>query len=292
MDETPELNMEVLDPIPVTEPETPEAGVVETPATEAVVTKEPEQKTEEPTDVDRDYKIENAELRSMLRAQKVQLDTLNAKLSRIDSTVTASKAKPASDDGIFGEPAAAAKEEPAALSTVEQLQNDLTELYNSRSDRLQEIAEVMVLNPKYEDLYDVCNKENFEYIVHAVADNVSKTEGVSNTEALLLVETAIWRKPNPYKYMYDVIKTYHPQYAGKTAGKEEANAGNKASVASVKNVVEGKLPVVNPPGTIVDAGTSGADGGWTSARIDALSESELDQVPPDIYTRYMANELQ
>ena len=101
---------------------------------------------------------------------------------------------------------------------------------------------------------------------------------------------------SPYKYMYGVIKKYHPDYAESedtTDGDPAAILKKKEDAKKAEVAAKKKLEGVNAPGSIADLGGGDADSksGWTAKRIDALPEDELDSVPEAVYTKYLRNEL-
>lgn len=157
-------------------------------------------------------------------------------------------------------------------------------LREARLVQLDTLAEVMRVNPKYEDLDEVVSEAHFDDYVEAVAKSYVEKNGGNVDKVAQAVAEKIWSLSNPYKFMYDEIKKWHPDYQ-KT---KKADAASEAT-SDKKN---GEDKQVKIPGSLSDIpGSSGKGGGWTAARIDAMDESELDKVPPEVYEKYLRNEL-
>ena len=146
-----------------------------------------------------------------------------------------------------------------------------------------EITAVMEVNPKYEDLAEVCSGRHFADIFENVATYRSENGGVDFNTELVKVKAEIWSMPNPYKYMYDTIKEYHPDYAAKKTDKTETPAA--------KDVIKEK-PVVKAPASVASLGTGDeTKSGWTAEKIDNLPEGKLHTVPKEVYKKWLAGEL-
>lgn len=214
------------------------------------------------------------DLRQMVRTSKRDLTITQAKLERLSK---AKKAELDEDDEDEDIDEGSKKKEP--LSTVEELQQSIAYIGSTRGASLDILLETMEESPKYKGIREVCSRENFDDIFEVIATEVSKNGNSNFDEALLEVELSVWNKANPYKYMYDVIKKYHPSYVKK---KGAAQPGGKG-----KEAVD-----VKAPGTIANkGGDSNLKSGWTAKRIDDLSEDELYTVPKEIYDKYMKDEL-
>ena len=161
------------------------------------------------------------------------------------------------------------------------------EAFSAREMQLQTLLEAMKLNSAYADVEEVVSQDKFDTLVSMMAVNIVQSEGGNQAKIESDLTSAIWAHPNPYRYMYDRIKEFHPSYAKKVEAepppKEELP---KAAVGKKPVVVPAKVPdsIVNIPG---GAGTKG----WTSAMIDALDEYELSKVPKDVYELYLKNDL-
>lgn len=203
---------------------------------------------------------------------------MQSKLERLEKrSVTATKkAEESADDVLFGKEGDKTKEDPIELSEIEVAQNDLAALAKEKSTVLETLLEVMEMNPKYADVRTVCSQNNFSDMFAAVGEALAEKEGADPTVAAMQAEVAIWKMPNPYKYMYDLIKKYHPSYIVKgTLTKEK----------------EKELPTKTPTSLANVPGKTEGDNKWTSARIDEMPEEELHLVPEDIYNKYLEGGL-
>lgn len=217
------------------------------------------------------------DLRQMVRTSKRELTITQAKLERLGEKKVKSKDE---DDEADDEDVKEKDKKEESLSTIEELQKSISNIGASKGAALDVLLEAMEQNTKYEDIREVCSRENFDDIFEVIATDATK-DGGNFDETLLKVELSIWSKANPYKYMYEIIKKYHPSYAA------------KEGIAGPGDKKEGKIPVkANAPGTIADkGGDSNIKSGWTAKKIDDLPEDELHTVPREIYDRYMKDEL-
>ena len=227
------------------------------------------EKAEEPPATPPDN-TELNELRQFIREQRKELAAMKAKLGRV-------KEKGEVDD------------EGNTVVTYTPLENLQIELHNvaiKRSDALVDMVELMELNPKFEDVKEVCTKSNFDDIFEMAATTISRNENRDFNEVLIQLELEVWKKANPYKYMYGIIKENHPKYKGKEAPKPAATT---KPPETAKKVLEAK----EAPGSIaaLGAGDNLSSGVWTAAKIDDLEENELHQVPKDVYQKYMMGKL-
>ena len=227
---------------------------------------------EEVADPLSDIAEQNRELRQILRQQKKDMVIMQSKLDRLGKKAVTTKTD---EEELFGKDES--KEAEQELSEVELVQNELTQLAQTKSSVLDTLVEIMELNPKYEDVRQVCSQSNFADMFNSVGEAIAEKEGTDSTLAAMQAELAVWRMPNPYKYMYGLIKKYHPSYVTKEEEKE----------VKPKETKPKKTPtsLANVPGKSV------ADNKWTSARIDEMPETELDTVPEDIYEKYLAGDL-
>jgi hypothetical protein len=141
---------------------------------------------------------------------------------------------------------------------------------------LDVLRETMTMNPSYADLNDVCSEEHYNQTVEALAKISVGEEGGTLTEQIQNVSRYIWALPNPYKFVYDIVKQNHPKYAKPPEAKSP-----------------GVRTPPTPPVTIatIPGGSPPPASGWTAAKIDALPEDELHSVPEAVYEKYMRNEL-
>jgi hypothetical protein len=258
--------------------ETGEAGEAEEKVGEK---KEGEGEAEEP-DVVKVLQEEVKDLRQMVRTSKRELTITQAKLERLGERPIRKEASDEDDEDDEDEGKKKGKEKEESLSTVEELQGAIAHVGATKGAVLDVLLETMEQNSKYQDIREVCSRGNFDDIFEVIAAEATK-DGGNLDETLLEVELNVWNKSNPYKYMYDLIKKYHPTYAKK---EDAAEPGDKK-----KEEGKDKTPV-KAPGTIADkGGDSNLKSGWTAKRIDALPEDELHTVPKEVYDKYMKDEL-
>ena len=235
---------------------------------------EGEGEAEEP-DVVKVLQEEVKDLRQMVRTSKRELTITQAKLERLGERPVKREARDEDDEVEEGE---GKKEKEESLSTVEELQGAIAHIGATKGASLDILLETMEQNSKYADIREVCSRGNFDDIFEVIAAEATK-DGGNLDETLLEVELNVWNKTNPYKYMYDLIKKYHPSYVKK---EEAAEPGDKK---------KDKTPV-KAPGTIADkSGDSNLKSGWTAKRIDDMPEDELHTIPKDVYAKYMKDEL-
>ena len=227
---------------------------------------------------------QNRELRQMLRSQKRDISILQSKLDRVEKrSIQATKKVEKEVDEYEKLYGTEGKEEEGdtteELSALELAQQELLTVAKQKAPVLETMVELMELTPKYQDVRDVCSQNNFQDIFDAVGEEISRKEGKDPSLASLEVEAAVWKMPNPYKYMYDIIKQYHPKYAGKETKEVKSNSTTtepKKTPTSLANV----------------PGKTSSKNAWTSARIDEMEVEELDSVPADIYDKYLKGELE
>lgn len=239
------------------------------------VEEEGEKEEEEKPDPVKALQGEIKDLRQMVRTSKRELTITQAKLERLGERKPKTK-----DEDDEDEDADKKGKKEESLSTIEELQQSISNIGASKGAALDILLEAMEQNAKYEDIREVCSRENFDDIFEVIATEATKSGG-NFDENLLEVELNVWSKANPYRYMYDLIKKYHPSYVTKEGA---AEPGDKK---------KGKTPVkAKAPGTIADkGGDSNLKSGWTAKRIDDLPEDELHTVPKEIYDKYMKDEL-
>jgi len=234
-----------------------------------------EAKEKEPSEVDL-LRDELKDLRQMLRTSKREQTQLQAKLERLGKRTVATEG----DEEELDEDGKPVKKEEEPLSRLEELQQGIAQIGQERGASLDVLLETMEQNPKYTDVKEVCSRANFDDLFEAIASQIVEEKGGDINEVLLEVEFNTWNRANPYSYMYDLIKKYHPTYVKKeTTAVPEGDKGKKKEPAKA-------------PGSIAGlGGDSDLKSGWTKAKIDALPEEELDTVPADIYDKYMRDQL-
>lgn len=215
----------------------------------------------------RDEELEN--LRIMLRNQKKEMTSMKAVLDRHERV----------QKGEIGD------EKAGELSEYEVLQQEIAALSERRGEQYDVLLETMELNPKYEDVRSVCSRKNFDDLIEVAAKNIAERTGKDVELVALEVEKDIWSQKNPYKYMYDNIKKYHPKYA---VADGEGTEGGKSADANPKGETKPLTPA-KAPGSVSALGGGDGDikGGWTAAKIDDMDEMDLKTVPREIYDKYL-----
>jgi len=158
-------------------------------------------------------------------------------------------------------------------------------LHQMRSMQLDNLIAVMEVNPKYEDVKEVCSAANFGDLVDALANAVQAKQGGNIDDIVKEIESDIWKLPNPYAFIYEQVKAHHPKYV-KSNTDDKGKNGEKGGKDKKKDI-----PKVPPSINDTLGGSDKGMTGWTAARIDALDEKELDNVPKDIYAKYLRNKL-
>lgn len=150
----------------------------------------------------------------------------------------------------------------------------------NRETQLDTYLETMRISDKYGDVDDVIALNRFDDTVEMLAETWIENNS-DNTmlkgDVIAEVEKSIWSQKNPYRYMYDVVKKMHPDFAKDT------------KTSKTPTLVKGVVPSVNN----MDGAHKTSMAGWTAARIDALPEGTNlhKDVPPDVYELYMKEEL-
>jgi hypothetical protein len=185
--------------------------------------------------------------------------------------------------------------------TIQQEKAD-TEAYKARDNYLGELLEVMRVSPKYEDIDQVVSQNNFDDMIEIMAKAICEGDStLTVTDVRQGLKEEIWAKPNPYRFMYETIKTYHPKYREATGTTDKGTAkpdaaGSTTTEGEKKDESAGKTAtqVVKDAATsLQDVGGAGAvqDAVWTAAKIDALPEDEIGKVPELIWNQYMLGTL-
>jgi len=207
------------------------------------------------------------ELRGLLRELRNDNISLQARLTAAERVQNGEFGKDGSDEDV---------------TELEKYQAVLSE--TTKRD-FSELVAVMEVNPKYEDLAEVCSKSHFDDIFEKVAAHRSSENGSNFNVELVKVKSEVWSLPNPYKYMYEAIREYHEDYAKPV---EKETVAKPAITA--KEIVAKK--VVTAPGTVANLG--GGDetkGGWTAEKLDNMPEDKLHTVPKDVYKKWLAGDL-
>jgi hypothetical protein len=243
-----------------------EAGEKEKDASDGKKTEE-EQTTNQSDEV--------AELRSLLRSQKRELSLLKAKQSRVDKRTSK----------VIDEETGEEKDIEEELSPLETKIAAREELSVQRGAQLEILLESMAETKKWGDVKEVVTEGRVDEIIDTIAAHITKEQGGDLEENRIDTELSVWSIANPYKYMYDLIKQYHPDYAKKET--EETKETKTDSAEKVKK----KKEAVKTNDSIGGIKGGGDKSGWTSAKIDAMDEMDLGTVPRDVYDRYLRGEL-
>lgn len=206
------------------------------------------------------------ELRQMLRDQTRELTSVKSDLSTTKETLR--KAIPEAEDA----------DEVAAQQSDAKAQAEV------RVQQLDTLLETMRINPKYEDIDEIVSQAHFDDVCEAMAKEYVAQNGGQYNQVIADVEKFVWSLPNPYRFMYDKIKDEHPDFVKKPAT-PPAEAEVSSPARSVDTPPDIASTVVNIPG-----GES-VQSGWTAARIDALPEDNILDVPSEVYNLYLQGKL-
>ena len=211
------------------------------------------------------------ELRHTTREQKKKLNELSNKYDEITKKLSDAKITDPEDE-----------------NEVKQQQD----LVRQRNEILESYLETMRLNPKFEDVDEVCSEMHFSDLVELMAKAVVNNDPKQKfDDVVAAVESEIWGLSNPYRFMYDNIKKYHPDYRkDEPVEKDKIETKDKVETKENKKVESAKP--TKAATSLADIGAGGVHkSGWTAAQIDALPESELKNVPKDVYALYMKDLL-
>ena len=233
--------------------ETPEEAAVETdPTPEADPTPDAPKSTDEVS-----------QLRILLREQNRRIRELQSKVEKSTGELK--------EKGYIEEP-----------DEEEQLEAEKTNTL--RATQLETLLETMRINPKFEDVDTVVSQSRFDDMVEGYAFATAQQQGGKAEDYIDAVAAKIWAMPNPYRFMYEKIKAFHPDFTSKEERKEEPETPKAQPKAEPKPKTA--------PATISNLPASNEEsGGWTSSRIDNMSEEDLVKVPKDIYQRYLSGDL-
>ena len=257
----------VVDEVPTTEPKVEEEVVVdevpaegeqktdETPAVEEPVA--PKDKTGDADEV--------SQLRIILREQNRRLREMQQQLEKSNKSLT--------EKGLIEEPD---EEEVAEAQKADTI----------RAIQLETILETMRINPKFEDVDEVVTQSRFDDMVEGFAFAQSQKNGGTAEDYIDAVAAKIWSMPNPYRFMYEKIKQYHPDFK-----KPEVKDEPPTPAPSQTPAKSEPKPKTAPPSVSNLPSSVSESGGWTAARIDGMAEEELSKVPRDIYQKYLSGEL-
>ncbi len=233
--------------------ETPEEAAVETdPTPEADPTPDAPKSTDEVS-----------QLRILLREQNRRIRELQSKVEKSTGELK--------EKGYIEEPDEEEQLEAEKANTLRAIQ-------------LETLLETMRINPKFEDVDTVVSQSRFDDMVEGYAFATAQQQGGKAEDYIDAVAAKIWAMPNPYRFMYEKIKAFHPDFASKEEKKEESETPKAQPKAEPKPKTA--------PATISNLPASNEEsGGWTSARIDSMAEEDLSKVPPAIYQQYLTGDL-
>jgi hypothetical protein len=202
---------------------------------------------------------EVSSLRQMSRALRLEVKALQTKLQKQTDALV--------DKDIITEDEVDSADDRAA--------------FDARQSTLNDMLELMELNPKFEDVKEVCSQVHFDDTIEMLANAYVAENGGDVDDTVEALTGSVWSKTNPFKEMYGLIKKYHPNYTAEGAEKNDTGAKPPGK----------KKNKVAPSLSDMPAGAGKNSTGWTSERIDKLSEDKLDNVPADVYEKYMRGEL-
>lgn len=216
-------------------------------------------------------KEEINELRGLLRELRNDNISLKTRLEAAERV----------QNGEFGKEGADVK--PTELAEYQ------AKLQEASNRDFSQILAVMEVNPKFEDVGTVCTASNFEDIFERVAQFRSGENGTDFSTELVKVKAEVWSLPNPYKYMYETIKEYHPAYAKPAT----VNTEVAPTKVTAKEVLAKTVKVVTAPATVATMGGNDSEtqSGWTASKIDNMPENLLHTVPKAVYNKWLSGEL-
>jgi len=238
-----------------------------------------EEKAEEPA-----QNNDLSELRSLVRTLRSELADSTNELAKLKTTPTQPKQEEPKFRILYDEegnevkiPIEQPKQEQQPVTTqYDEAKRNYAEIAQQRTANAETLFEMMKLHPNYADIETVVTKESIDDLHDKLATAHSQRSGTDYNTALLMVKTAILQQPNPYGYMYGILK----------AAKQEATQAVPAQKQQQKQPPKA-------PASIADFGDGGkkVESGWTAKRIDEMPEEEWNTIPKDIKEKYMRNEL-
>lgn len=216
---------------------------------------------------------EVSELRGLLREQKREISLLKAKQTRVDKRTSK----------VIDEETGEEKDIDEELSPIETKIEARNELSTQRGAGLEIMLEQMSDTKKWGDVKEVVTEGRVEEIIDVISSHITKEQGGELEENRLDVELSIWSIANPYKYLYDLLKKNHPDFNTEEK-KEEKKETETDSTEKKKEPAKANDSIGNLKG-------SGDKSGWTAAKIDAMDEMDLRDVPKEVYDSYLRGEL-
>jgi hypothetical protein len=219
---------------------------------------EPEEKEEAETEEENPPHASLAELESGMRSLQAEISKLSDSLSERDRVLR--------ENGLLEE--VDPEELDRQQKAVALQENFLNNLY-----------QVMSVNPNFPGFEEVLSVENQNAIIRDYGRAFASENGVSQTEAEQAVYRGIMAQPNPLLWYYEKI----------TANYYESPKAEE----TVKKEVKTQTASIAPP-SLGNASASlevSGNNSWTMKRLDAMSESQLSQVPEEIRDKYLAGNL-
>ena len=259
---TDEVKTEVKADVAETEAEVAEKEKVDETSAEADAETDPAPEADPTPDAPKSTD-EVSQLRILLREQNRRIRELQSKVEKSTGEL---------------------KEKGYIEETDEEEQLEAEKANTLRAIQLETLLETMRINPKFEDVDTVVSQSRFDDMVEGYAFATAQQQGGKAEDYIDAVAAKIWAMPNPYRFMYEKIKAFHPDFASKEEKKEEPETPKAQPKAEPKPKTA--------PTTISNLPASNEEsGGWTSARIDNMAEEDLVKVPKDIYQRYLSGDL-
>ena len=273
-EETPAVPVEpVAEPTAETAKEEPKTAEVEPPKEEApaepaVAEKTALQKAQE----------EISSLRTVLRELKRDVAVANAKASPEFEEVV-------EEDELTGDKVT---KKVAIEPEIVKLQREVGDLLSRNKGMHEEFLDMMRYTDAFKDVDSVCTPERVADIIDMASARLAKEHNILPAVAELSVQRSLYSMTSPYKYLYNLIKGYHPDFK-KPA--QEAKPPESKTLAAPAAPAKTPTPANAPSSVVAVPKDTKMATGWTAARIDALDEDELSKVPSDVYEKYMRNEL-
>ncbi len=134
------------------------------------------------TDSEKKLKSEITALRKIVSAHTLEIEDLKGRIDICEDALASI--------GIF----------------VEEGENSTDPSATFREQQLELLAEMMKLHPDYFDIDQVLTEEAVENEILRIASDYTDENGGDPMENEEIVRRSIWKMPNPYRYLYDMIK--------------------------------------------------------------------------------------
>lgn len=275
-------------------PAEPAEPVVE-PAVEAPAKAEGEPKTEEPAAPavasEPAVPAKEPEKTELQKAQE-EISALRATLRELkrDVAVANAKASPEFEEVVEEDELTGDKvtKKVAIEPEIVKLQREVGDLLARNKGMHEEFLDMMRYTDAFKDVDSVCTPERVADIIDMASARLAKEHNILPAVAELSVQRSLYSMTSPYKYLYNLIKGYHPDFK-KPA--QEAKPPESKTPAAPAAPAKTPTPANAPSSVVAVPKDTKMATGWTAARIDALDEDELSKVPSDVYEKYMRNEL-